>query len=103
QAGDDAVLDLARRYLARPAQDHWHAEATFEGRPLATGERRLAAVGPREVLGAVVGREADDGVVVEAVVLHVLHHRADDVIDLCHAGFLNGPSVLRGAHRLVLR
>ena len=31
------------------------AEAAFERRPLAAGERRLAAVGPGEVLGAVVG------------------------------------------------
>ena len=37
----------------------------------------------------------DDGVAVEAVVLQVLHDRADDVVELRHAGFLDGPAVLR--------
>ena len=44
-----------------------HAEAALQHRALAAGERRLPAVGPGEVLGAVVGGEDDDGVVVEAV------------------------------------
>ena len=102
EPGDDAVLDLARRHLARPADDAGHAEAAFQRRPLAAGERRLAAVGPGEVLGAVVGGEDDDGVVLEPVVLEVLHHRADDVVELRHAGFLDAPAVLRRAHALIL-
>ena len=101
-AGHDAVLDLAGLYLARPAQDHRHAEAAFERGALAAGERRLAAVRPGEVLGAVVGREADDRVAFEVVVLQVLHDGADDVVDLRHAGFLHRPVVFRVAQRLVL-
>ena len=92
EAGHDPVLDLAGRNLAGPADDARHAEAAFQHRPLAAGERRLAAVGPGEVLGAVVGREDDDGVVLEAVVLQLLHDRADDVVELRHAGFLDATS-----------
>ncbi len=39
EPGDDAVLDLAGRHLARPADDRRHAEAAFQRRPLAAGER----------------------------------------------------------------
>ena len=39
EPGEDAVLDLAGRHLARPAQDGRHAEAAFECRALAAGER----------------------------------------------------------------
>ena len=95
EPGDDAVLDLAGRHLARPADDAGHAEAAFQRRALAAGERRLAAVGPGEVLGAVVGGEDDDRVVLEPVVLQLLHDRADDVVELRHAGFLDRPAVLR--------
>ena len=38
QAGEDAIFDLARRHLARPAQDGGHAEAAFQRRPLAAGK-----------------------------------------------------------------
>ncbi len=55
--GHHPVLDLAGRHLARPAQDARHAEAAFHHGALAAGERRLSAVRPGEVLGAVVGRE----------------------------------------------
>jgi len=50
----------------------------------------------------VVGGEADDGVAVETHVLHLLHHRSHHVVELGHAGFLDGPSILRGAQTLVL-
>src|SRR5215468_182869 len=99
---DDAVLDPARGNTARPADDARHPEAPFEPRALAACERRLASVRPRKVLGAVVGAEGDDGVVIEAVILHVLHDGADDVVELRHAGFLDGPAILRRAHVLVL-
>ena len=71
--------------------------------PLLPRERRLSAVRPGEDFGAVVGGEDDDGVVVDAHVLELLHHRADDVVELRHAGFVDGPAVLRVAQRLVLR
>ena len=77
-------------------------QAAFQARSLAAGEGRLPAVGPGEVLGAVVGGEDDDGIVLKAVVLEILHHRADDVVELRHAGFLDGPAILRRAHVLIL-
>ena len=58
-----AVLDFARRDLAGPADDHRSAEAALHACSLASGKRRLAAIGPSEVLGAVIGGKGDDGVV----------------------------------------
>src|SRR5262245_7476037 len=102
EPGDDAVLNLASRHLARPADDARYTETTFEPCALAARERCLAPIWPREVLGAVVGAERDDGVAVEAVVLHVLHDGPHDVVELRHAGFLDGPPIFRRAHVLVL-
>src|SRR5262249_27279218 len=80
--GDDAVLHLAGGNLPRPAHDRRHAEAAFETSALAAGERRLSAIRPGEILGAVVGGEDDDGVVVEPVVLQIRPYRADDLLEL---------------------
>ena len=70
--------------------------------PLPPANGVLATIGPGEVLGAVVGSERDDRVLLEAVVLQIGHDRADDVVELGHAGFLNAPAVLGRAHGLVL-
>ena len=94
-AGEDAVLHGIRRDMAGPAQDAGHAEAAFHDRPLALRERRLPAIGPGEDFRAVVGGEDDDGVVIHAHVLEMLHHQADVVIELGHAGFFFRPAVLR--------
>ena len=102
EPGDDAVLDLAGRHPARPADHRRRAEAAFHDRALALRERRLSAVRPGEDLGAVVGGEDDDGVVVDTHVLELLHHDADVVVQLRHAGFMDGPAVLRVAHLLIL-
>src|SRR5215469_17133873 len=67
-AGDDSVLDLAGGNLARPTDDRRHAKAAFEAGTLAAGERGLSAIGPGEVLSAVVGREDDNRIVVQTVV-----------------------------------
>src|ERR1700722_8252601 len=75
--------------------------AAFAPRARAAGERSLSAIRPSEVLGAVVGGEHHDGVVVETVGLQIGHDRADDVVELRHAGFLDAPAVVRVAHRLV--
>src|SRR5260370_737627 len=48
QPGDDAVLDLAGRHLARPADHRRRAEAAFHDRAFALRERRLSAVWPGE-------------------------------------------------------
>ena len=101
QPGYDAILDLARRHLTGPADDHRHAEAAFEGCSFTPSKRGLATIGPGEVLGAVIRAERQDGVVIEAVVLDVLHDRADDVVELRHPSFLFGPAVLRRAHRFI--
>ena len=37
------------------------------------------------------------------MLLELLHHQADVVVELRHAGFMDGPAVLGVAHRLVLR
>ena len=47
-------------------------------------------------------REHDDGVVRRARSFELLHHRADDVVELRHARLVDGPAVLRRAHLLVL-
>src|SRR5581483_1265244 len=101
EAGYQAVLDFARRNLSGPAGDARRAEAAFEYRSLAAGKRRLAAVGPGEVLGAVVGRKDENRIVLEAVVFQFFHDAADDVVELRHAGLINVPTVLGRAHVLV--
>jgi hypothetical protein len=65
-------------------------------------ERCLTAIGPGEDFGAVIRGEDHDGVVVDADVLEFLHHQADVVIELGHAGFLFRPAILRVAHRFIL-
>ena len=47
--------------------------------------------------------KSDDGVVVLAHVLELLHDEADIVVELRHAGFFFRPAVLRVAQRLVFR
>ena len=89
--------------MARPAKERGHAEAALEDCSLGLRERRLTAIRPGEDFGAVVGGEDDDGVVVHAHVLELLHHQADVVIELGHAGFLFRPAILRVAHRFILR
>src|SRR5271157_1358225 len=102
EPGDEPIFDLAGRHLARPADDGWRAESTFQDLPLATRKRCLAAIGPGEVLRAVVGGEDDDGVLLETLVVELLHDCADDVVKLGHSGFVDGPAVLRRAQLLVL-
>src|SRR5271166_5686091 len=95
EAGYDPVFNLARRHLARPADDARHAEPSLKPCSLAAGERSLTAIGPGEVLGAVVGRKRNDSVLLQTVVLQIRHDRADDVVELRHSSFLYGPTVLR--------
>src|SRR5262249_37826856 len=66
KTGHQSVLDLARRNLARPANDAGDAEPPFKHGSLAACERRLAAIGPGEILSAVVRAEHNDGVVIDA-------------------------------------
>src|SRR5271157_2273352 len=100
--GDEPIFDLAGGHLPRPADDARYAEASLHHGPLGPRERSLAAIGPGEVLRAVVGGEDDDGVLLEPVVLELLHDRADDVVELGHSGFVDGPAVLWRAQLLVL-
>src|SRR5262249_29096961 len=50
EPGDDAVLDLARGHLARPADHRRRAEAAFHDRALGLGEWGLSAIRPGEDL-----------------------------------------------------
>src|SRR6476646_6536077 len=93
ESGDEAVLDLAGRYSAWPAYDCRHAEATFHDRAFALRERCLSAVRPSEDLGAVVGCEHYDGVVVDAQVLQFFQHEPNVIVELRHSGLVNGPAM----------
>src|SRR5262249_15321056 len=84
EAREDAVFDRARLDVTRPAGDARYAETAFEGGPLLTLERRVAAVGPGEGFGAVVGGENDNGVVRLAHFFQVLEERADGIVELSH-------------------
>src|SRR6266516_2728133 len=88
QAGENAVLNRVCQNVPGPAQDARHAETAFEDRAFALCERRGAPIGPGKELSAIVGGEDDDGVVVQAEILELLHHQADVVIELGHAGLL---------------
>src|SRR5262245_13249264 len=98
----NSIFNFARRYPAGPADDHRNSETAFECRALASGKRSLSTIGPSKVLGPVVGREGKDRVALKTIVPHVLHDRANNVVELRHSGFLNSPAVLRSAHVLVL-
>ena len=65
--------------------------AAFPGLALLALERRDAAVGEGDRLGAIVGGEDDDGIVELAHVLELLQHIADIVVHLLHAGFVDAP------------
>ena len=69
--------------------------------PLLCANGVCPPVRPCEDFGAVVGREDDDGVLVDAHVLQLLHHDPDVVVELRHASFVDGPAVLRIAQFLV--
>ena len=101
EAGNQPVLDLTGGDLARPPHDARHAETALHDRPLATGERRLTAVGPGEILRTVVRGERQDGVFLETGILELLHDLADDLVELRHPGFVDGPSVL-GRSQLIV-
>src|SRR5271154_1418351 len=101
--GENSILNLACRNLAWPAEDRRAAETTFQRRAFAACEWSLSTIWPREVLCAVVGGEHQDGVVVNAHLLQLLHHRTDDIVELRHSGFFDGPTILGCAQSLVLR
>ena len=96
---EDVVQDRARLNVTRPANDARSAHAAFPGGELSALERRGAAVGKGDGLGAVVGREDDDGVVELAHVLELLEDDADIVVHLLHAGFVDAPVLAARAHR----
>ena len=99
EGGEQLVLDRARLDVARPADDHRRAVAAFPGLALLALERRDAAVGEADRLGAVVGGEDDDGVVELAHVLELLQDVADVVVHLLHAGFVDAPVLAAAARR----
>src|SRR6266550_904805 len=88
QSGEDAVLHGICRHMTGPAQNARHAEAAFEDRPLGLSEWCCSAIGPGEKLGAIIGGKDDDGIIVNAEILQLLHNQTDVVIELGHACFL---------------
>ena len=92
EAGHDAVLDLAGRHLARPAHDHGTRKPPSSTVPLPpangvwppSGQVKFSA--PLSVVNTTMVS------FVETRVLELLHHRADDVVELRHAGFVDATS-----------
>ena len=78
-----------------PADDHRrHAEAAFEHRSLALREQRLAAIGPGEDLGAVVGGGGDDDRLSSTPMSFSFFMTGRCRHRLGHAGFLVRPAVV---------
>src|SRR5215472_193350 len=94
EAGDDAGFYLASGNVPGPPNHRGRPEAAFVTGSLPPIKRRLSAIRPGEVLCTIVGGKHNDGVVVHSHFLELLHHRAYDVVELGHAGFVNGPPVL---------
>ncbi len=107
QSSDANIWLCERARLDVPGQriDQRHAIAAFAGFTLLAHERRHAAVGEGDRLGAVVGGEDDDRVVELAHVLELLQDIADIVVELLHAGFVFAPVLAAGLadHRLIFR
>ena len=83
-------IGASRFDRAGPAHDHRHAEAAFPGRALLAVERGDAAIGPGDLLGAVVGAVDDDRVVGDAVFVEQVEQPAG-VVD--HTAGLALPGV----------
>src|ERR1035438_189372 len=73
-AGEKAVLHRVRRHMSGPAKNRGHAETTLKDCAFFSSERRAATVRPGERLCTIVSGKDDDGVVIKAVVLEILHH-----------------------------
>ena len=82
---EDVVEDGAGLDDAGPADGARHAVAAFPVAVLLAAEGRRAAVGPGELLRAVVGGIHDDGVVFEAEFLELVEQLADVRVVLDHA------------------
>ena len=101
QRREHLVRPRSRLDVPRPADNARRAHAAFPGAQLPGFERGDAAVREGLNLSTVVGGEDDDGVVVQAEVLELLHHQTDVVVELGHAGFLFRPAVLGVAQRFI--
>src|SRR6516165_5663757 len=83
--GGEDVVDLdARRHQAGPAYHRGHAIAALPVGVLLAAERRRAAVGPGERLGAVVGGVDHDRIVGDAEIVELLQELADLPVMLHH-------------------
>src|SRR5215475_2105875 len=87
--------------MTGPTDHGGHTEAAFQRRAFAACKRSLTTIGPSKILGSIVGGKDHYCVVVQAIVLYVLHDRANDVVQLRHTGFLDRPAVMRCPHLLV--
>ena len=80
-----SLISVRGWHQAGPAHHRRHAIAAFPVGVLLAAERRGAAVGPGERLGAVVGGVDHDGVVGDAEVVELLQELADLAVVLDHA------------------
>src|SRR5271163_994541 len=83
--GDDAVQNGPRLDLAGPADEAWHAPTALPVGVFLTAERRIRAVGPSVVLGTVIGRIHDDGVVGNTQLIEFVEHLANLLVVHNHA------------------
>src|SRR5262245_33651698 len=74
---ENPVEHLARGNPPWPAHHEGHAESTFPAKPLLAAERSGAAIRPAELLGAVVGRKYDNGVVSDAQLVEFVQEFTD--------------------------
>ena len=82
---EDLVGHRPRLDDSRPADDARHAPAALPVGVLLAAERRPAAIGPAQALGAVVGGIHHDGVVGDAQLVELVEQLADVPIVLHHA------------------
>ena len=78
------IVDGVGLDYARPANNRRHTIPAFPIGRLLAAERRRAAVRPTHDLGAVVGREDDDGVVGDAEIVELLEQLPDIAVELDH-------------------
>ncbi len=77
---ENLVRNGSRLDDARPTRQARNPESAFLCLPLLSVERRGTAVGPSELLGAVVGRKDHDGVVGNAQVIEFLQQLTHDPV-----------------------
>src|SRR5215831_1356742 len=103
ETGEDSVLNRARFYVSRPADDRRYAESAFPHRALGGLKRSHASVRPREHFGAVVSREENDSIVCFTDFIQMPKYPTDTLVHLFHSGLFQTIVSLGVHHRLIIR